>query len=84
MKNRIALNKINFHFVVDGEDVIVNWLFLGESFIKGKKYKSTYKVYVDYKEGSSFTTSLQANITNSKNMLNQSIINNSNSQIVTP
>ena len=74
MKNEIQLNKINFHFVVDGKDVIVNWLFLGRGFVQGREYASTYKVYVDYKEGSAFTTSLQANITNSKDLLNKSLM----------
>lgn len=73
MKNEIQLNKINFHFLVDGKDVIVNWLFLGRGFVQDREYASTYKVYVDYKEGYAFTTSLQANITSSKDLLKKAI-----------
>lgn len=68
-KNNIQLDKINFHFVVNGEQIIVQWLFLGRSFVASIEYPSVYKVWINYKEGGSYTTSLQANISNSKMFL---------------
>jgi len=69
MKHKIELHTINFKFTVDGVNITVNWQFLGRGYVGAKEYPSTYKVYVNHKDGFHFTTSYQANITNSRNFL---------------
>ena len=73
MKNNIQFDKSIFYFLVDGIEVQVQWLYLGRGFVGSREYATTYKVHCNYKDGKSFTTSLQCNYTNSKIFLKNSL-----------
>lgn len=73
MNNTIILDKINFHFMVNDKPVLVQWLHVGRGYVQGREYAKTYKVFVDYGDGAHYTASLQANITNSLDLLKKSI-----------